>query len=69
MFYLKEDDDDWYKTRIHRVNKDGTNDIELNVESSENINVLGDWLFYTNCDQNYEIYKMSFDGEYNEPIY
>ena len=69
VFYLKEDDDDWYKTRIHRVNKDGTNDIELNVESSENINVLGDWLFYTNCEQNYEIYKMSFDGEYNEPIY
>ena len=54
---------------IFRIDKDGGNKTELNVDWSDSLNVVSEWIFYENIDQNYEIYKMSFDGSYNQPIY
>ncbi len=54
---------------IHRMNKDGSNKTELNSDRSAYLNIVGEWIFYENQDYNYEIYKMSFDGSYNQPIY
>ena len=68
VFYLAESDET-YSTTIHRMNKDGSGDVELNKESSSMLNIAGSWLFYVNNDHNGDIYRMSFDGDINEPIY
>ena len=54
---------------ISRMNKDGGELRELNNEQSASLNVVGDWIFYKNWDADYETYKMSFDGSYNQPVY
>lgn len=54
---------------IWRMDKDGNNKVELNNDDSWCLNIIGDWIFYENQDYDYEIYKMSFDGSYNQPIY
>ena len=51
------------------MDKDGGNDIELNQDDSSDLCIAGDWIYYINESYGYDIYKMSFDGEYNEPIY
>lgn len=55
--------------RIHRMNKDGSSRIVLNNNRSDKISIIGDWIYYQNQDSEYVIYKMSFDGQYNQPIY
>lgn len=57
------------KNVIHRMDKDGDNDFVLSFDDCSNINIAGDWIYYINRSCDYDIYKMSFDGEYNEPIY
>ena len=64
IFYIDAD-----TQTIYRMNKDGRNKMELNSDRSGSLNVIGDWIFYENQEYNYEIYKMSFDGSYNQPIY
>lgn len=64
IFYIAPD-----TQTIYRMDKDGSNKTELNVDRSGSLNVVGDWIFYENQDYGYEIYKMSFDGSYNQPIY
>lgn len=54
---------------IYRMNKDGSGMMELNNDRSGSLNIVGEWIFYENQDYDYEIYKMSFDGSYNQPIY
>ncbi len=54
---------------IYRMDKDGGNLIELNSDRSGSLSVVDDWIFYENQDNNHDIYKMSFDGSYNQPIY
>lgn len=54
---------------IWRMDKDGNNLIELNNDSSGSLNIIDEWIFYENHDYDYEIYKMNFDGSYNQPIY
>lgn len=54
---------------IYRMDKDGKNKVELNSDRSGSLNIIEDWIFYENQDHDYEIYKMSFDGTYNQPIY
>ncbi len=54
---------------IYRMNKDGSNMIELNSDRSGSLNIVDEWIFYENKDYDLEIYKMSFDGSYNQPIY
>lgn len=54
---------------IYRMNKDGSGMTELNNDNSGSLNIIGEWIFYENRDYDYEIYKMSFDGSYNQPIY
>ncbi len=46
---------------LHRVNTDGTNDIQLNDCDSTNIVIAGDWVIYLNGDD-WNYYKMHFDG-------
>lgn len=68
VFYLTYDSDS-YNTTIHRMNKDGSGNIVLTEDDCSNLNIAGNWIFYTNKSYDYDIYKMSFDGELNEPIY
>lgn len=46
---------------LHRVNTDGTNDIQLNNSYSCDIKIVGDWVIYLN-DDDHQYYKMHFDG-------
>lgn len=46
---------------LHRVNVDGTNDIQLNNCHTTNIVIAGDWVIYKN-DDDWNFYKMHFDG-------
>lgn len=64
IFYISSD-----TQTIYRMDKDGSNKTELNADRSGRLNVVGEWIFYENQDYDYEIYKMSFDGSYNQPIY
>lgn len=68
VFYLSYNYDNDERV-IHRMDKDGGNDIELNQDDSSNICIAGDWIYYINISRDYDIYKMSFDGEYDESIY
>lgn len=54
---------------IWRMDKDGNNLVELNADSSGSLNIADEWIFYRNYDYSNEIYKMNFDGSYNQPIY
>ena len=64
IFYICSD-----TQTIYRMDKDGKNKVELNSDRSGSLNIIEDWIFYENQDHDYEIYKMSFDGTYNQPIY
>lgn len=64
IFYINSD-----TQTIYRMDKDGSNKMELNSDRSGSLNIIGNWIFYENQDYDYEIYKMSFDGSYNQPIY
>lgn len=46
---------------LHRVNVDGTNDIQLNNCETTSIVIAGDWVIYENEDD-WNFYKMHFDG-------
>ena len=54
---------------VFRMDKNGSNKVELNKDKSSCLNIVGDWIFYENEDFNNEIYKMNFEGSYNQPIY
>ncbi len=47
---------------IYKSNLDGSKEIKLNDSSSMYINVLDDWIYYTNLDDGKRIYKMKTDG-------
>lgn len=49
--------------------KDGENDTVPTYNNCSNINIVGDWIYYIIRSYEYDIYKISFDGKYNEPIY
>lgn len=68
VFYVSYDSDG-HNNVIRRMDKDGENDIVLTYDDCSSINIAGDWIYYINRSCDYDIYKMSFDGEYNEPIY
>lgn len=68
VFYITYDSEG-YNNVIHRMDKDGENDIVLTHDDCSSINIAGDWIYYINRSYDFDIYKMSFDGEYNEPIY
>lgn len=52
---------------LHRVNTDGTNDIQLNDCETTNIVIAGDWVIYENEDD-WNYYKMHFDGTHHSLI-
>lgn len=64
VFYI-----DYTTYTIHRMDKDGSNNMELNQEKSAELNIIGEWIFYKNQSYDNKIYKMNFDGSYNQPIY
>jgi len=64
IFYIDKD-----SQMICRMDKDGSNKMKINNNRSYSLNIVEDWIFYQNQDYDYEIYKMSFDGNYNQPIY
>ena len=49
---------------LHRVNTNGTNDVQLNDCDTKNIVIAGDWVIYQNEDD-WNYYKMHFDGSNN----
>lgn len=52
---------------LHRVNTDGTNDIQLNNCETTDIVIAGDWVIYLNEDD-WNYYKMHFDGTHHSLI-
>lgn len=52
---------------LHRVNVDGTNDIQLNDCGTSNIVIAGDWIIYLNEDD-WNYYKMHYDGTHHSLI-
>lgn len=64
IFYI-----DYEISVIHRMSKDGTNDIVLspNLNRCSSLYILGDWLVYIDEDDSC-VYRMSFDGTIISPI-
>ena len=63
VFYIDEGDHS-----IVRMDRDGSNKTLLNDNRCEDLNIIDNWLFYRNEDDDYQLYRMSFDGNYNCPI-
>ena len=53
---------------LYKINTDGKKQQKLNNDNSWYINVIGDWVYYSNLDDNYKIYKMSTDGKNRQKI-
>ena len=68
VFFIGQNDDN-YNNVIYRMDKDGGNITVLAQDNCSSINIAGDWIYYVNEDYDYDIYKLSFDGSYNAPIY
>lgn len=47
---------------LYKIKTDGTNKTKLSDEMSANINVVGDWIYYCNSNDNYKLYKIKTDG-------
>lgn len=54
-------------SNIHRMNKDGSENIELNVQACTGLHVAGEWLVYQD-DTESRYYKINIDGTINCPI-
>lgn len=68
VFFIGQSEDN-YNNVIYRMDKDGGDITALTQDDCSSINIAGDWIYYVNKDNDYDIYKMSFDGSYNESIY
>ena len=68
VFFIGQSEDN-YNNVIYRMDKDGGDITALTQDDCSSINIAGDWIYYVNEDYDYDIYKMSFDGSYNAPIY
>ncbi len=68
IFFIGQNDDK-DKNVIYRMDKEGDDKTVLNQDDCSSINIAGDWIYYVNEDYDYDIYKMSFDGSHNAPIY
>ena len=53
---------------IYKVRVDGTENKCISSIESTNINILGDWIFYNNPNDNNKIYRMNIDGGENTKI-
>lgn len=63
IFYVDRDSDN-----IYRMNEDGSDKTRLNTTRSGNINIAGKWLIYEDHDDDYNLAKMSFDGDITQSL-
>ncbi|MGI6153784.1 MAG: DUF5050 domain-containing protein [Christensenellaceae bacterium] len=49
-------------TGISKMKNDGTDVQQICSDNAEQINVVGDWVYYSNFDDNYVLYKVKTDG-------
>lgn len=63
IFYVDRDSDN-----IYRINEDGSDKTRLNTTRSGNINIAGKWLIYEDRDDDYNLAKMSFDGDITQSL-
>jgi putative cell wall-binding protein len=47
----------------YRANTDGTEITQVTYTPSYDLNISGNWLYYTNTNDNYKIYRTRLDGE------
>lgn len=56
------------KSVINRVRTDGSEHLQLLAVESESLNVVGDWIFYSNPRSGYNLYRARIDGSERESI-
>jgi hypothetical protein len=59
---LSSDIRDLSKGHIYKIRLDGSNQQKINEDLSYYLNVLGDWVYYCNLDDDAKIYKVRTDG-------
>ncbi|OLN31749.1 Basic protein [Desulfosporosinus metallidurans] len=47
---------------LYKIRTDGTGKTKLNSDQSYDINVVGDWIYYSNVSDNMYLYKIRTDG-------
>jgi hypothetical protein len=66
IYYTYQDDEllNTYniKGHIYRINTDGSNREKITEDDSEYLNVLDDWIYYCNWDDDGKLYKVRTDG-------
>lgn len=50
------------KSELYKIRTDGTGKTKISDDYAEEINVLGDWIYYANLTDNYRVYKIKTDG-------
>ena len=69
IYYHTEDD--YYSNddvETYRVSLDGSDKEKINDNWSEDINIADEWIYYSNGDDNYKIYKSRTDGAEKKKI-
>jgi hypothetical protein len=67
--YIYYTDDDY--DGISRINKDGTNQVKINKGRADNLNIIGNWIYYRSIDSysNSSINKVKIDGTENTTLF
>lgn len=60
--YFETSDLDGESGDIVKIKNDGTNQTTICDDTSEFINVSGDWVYYSNVSDSYKLYKIKIDG-------
>jgi hypothetical protein len=64
--YFSDHSNDWGK--IYKINLDGSGKEKLNDNISQNLNVVDDWIYFSNYDDGNKIYRVHIDGNVSEKI-
>jgi hypothetical protein len=53
---------DYYASHLYKIKVDGSQVVKINEDYSYRLNVLGEWIYYQNPNDNYNIYKIKIYG-------
>lgn len=60
--YVKDPATSTYSSYIYKIKVDGSQAVKLSDTYSYRMNIFGDWLYYQDPHDNYNIYKMKLEG-------
>jgi hypothetical protein len=60
--YEKVPNTDYYASHLYKIKIDDSQAVKINEDYSYRLNVLKDWIYYQNPNDNYNIYKIKLDG-------